>query len=78
MPRKRKCIVPNCDFESTNEKRALFSATEANRQAWSKILHLDLKKTHFVCEKHFNPDDIHQGSYYGTKGGEIIINVSTT
>ena len=75
----RKCSVPNCDYNILKCKRTLFSvpSDETVRKSWSKILRCEFKlQFSFICEKHFNPSDIHQGGYHVELDGTVIVDVS--
>ena len=75
----RKCHVNKCDYNTSMFKRALFSVPSDTsiRKSWAEILKCEFKsKNPIICEKHFNPSDIHQEGKYGTLNGQIIIDVS--
>lgn len=61
------CRIKGC---KTSEKvvrsnTSLFKvpADAKTRNEWTKILQLDLKPTHVVCEKHFSPCDVISRAY---------------
>lgn len=71
-----KCKIPSCKL--SNDSVSLFSVPKNDelRKKWSEILNCALKKSSFVCEKHFNSYDIKSNFTSITDKGVIVFTVS--
>lgn len=61
----RKCKVPGCPYYRKGKWSMFSPTTEEMAEKWSSILNCNLKKgqSSRICEKHFDPKDIH-GAFF--------------